>query len=129
MIKCDKIVIYKSNFFLSLCIGVSLLIFTSCTSQQTFTPACRHKAVYSAVTAREHIPVRIARGRLNGKPHAQAQGYVKGEWRYMEPSQNWIVFVDLQDFEVYKYDNVSQYLEYLYTIDKSKGYPRLARNE
>lgn len=127
--KCDKIIFYKSNFFLSTCIGFSLLIFSSCTSQQAFTPVCRHKAVYSAVTAREHISVRIARGRLNEKPHAQAQGYVKGEWQYMEPSQNWIVFVDLQDFEIDRYDSISQYLEYLYTIDKSKRYSRLARNE
>ncbi len=70
-----------------------LFIFASCAPVKTVksiqVPACRHNAVYQAVTFGDQsgYPVRIAVGRSTVEKyirHAQAQAYVNGRWEYLK---------------------------------------------
>jgi hypothetical protein len=124
---------FKKDFFSRLAMLVFILsaaiALTGCASDLALSPSCRHKAVYCAVTAREYMPVRIARGTLSGVPHAQAQGYFNDQWQNMELAGNWVVFVELPGFEIRKYNTITDYLQYLYTIDNPQKFTRMAQKD
>jgi hypothetical protein len=57
-----------------------------CAHVHEWQPVCRHKAVLAATVAGEDLhPVRIQIGEMAaGGRHAQAQAWIRGEWRYLE---------------------------------------------
>jgi len=74
------------KFLLALLVFIALFL-TSCT-YRVATPLCRHRAIYCAMVARDlwKVPVRIAYGWTElGQPHAQAQAFIDGKWRWIGP--------------------------------------------
>ncbi|MBA2881457.1 methyl coenzyme M reductase alpha subunit [Desulfosalsimonas propionicica] len=107
----------------------ALCAFAGCASDLALSPSCRHKAVYCAITAREYMPVRIARGTFKDVPHAQAQGYFNDQWQNMEIAGDWIVFIELPGFKASKFNTITDYLHYLYTIDHPSKRMRMAQKD
>ena len=66
---------------------LAVLLCLSCdgTSGEVRGAVCRHKAVLAALVFANEYPVRIAWGPVNEESgyHAQAQAYIKGEWRWL----------------------------------------------
>jgi hypothetical protein len=65
-----------------------ILLLTACAP--AWDGVCRHEAVYCALTAGEHVPVRIAVGYIvkgdKAIRHAEAQGWIDGKWQTLTTS-------------------------------------------
>ena len=72
-----------------------LLVLSSCSQDSTeaWKPVCRHDAVYAALTVGEEYPTRIVVGvnSSSGIRHAQAQAFIRDQWRWLAVSNGYIV--------------------------------------
>ncbi|MCP4348796.1 MAG: hypothetical protein GY795_25235 [Desulfobacterales bacterium] len=97
---------------------LSVFIFASCAPVKTVksiqVPACRHNAVYQAVTFGDQSgsPVRIAVGRSTVDKyirHAQAQAYVNGRWEYLKMYDSSIGVGSKEPFKPVSYYTVTDF--------------------
>jgi hypothetical protein len=49
----------------------------------TWTPVCRHQAMYAAIVVGEKYPTRIVAGKTTTGRHAQAQAYIPPSWVWL----------------------------------------------
>lgn len=78
--------------FVVLFVGV-WIVGCSQVSFESWKPVCRHQAVYAALTVGEEYPTRILSGvnTKSGIRHAQAQAYIRDEWRWLAVINGYIV--------------------------------------
>ena len=100
---------------LGFALGVIFIFSAGCSqdSSDAWKPFCRHDAVYAALTVGEEYPTRIVVGvtTKKGIRHAQAQAFIRDQWRWLAVSNGYIVIEESmrRDFVPDGYKNPVEY--------------------
>ena len=94
------------------------LLFTSCATNHTFKPVCRHYALLQAQVVGEYYPVRIIVGETkDGGLHAQAQAKIAGKWQWLNSDRAWVYVGNTNRLvKIIRYFSLKDYEEHMQII-------------
>jgi len=95
-----------------------VLLLSSCATNHTFKPVCRHYALLQAQVVGEYYPVRIIVGETkDGGLHAQAQAKIADKWQWLNSDRAW-VYVGNTNYlvKIRRYFSLKDYEEHMQII-------------